>query len=378
MMEFKGIRKEYEVIENKILDSLKRVMRNGNFILGKEVSELEERLAEYVGVKHCVTCANGTDGLILALMAIGIKAGDFVLVPAFSYVATASCVSLLGATPVFVDVDKSTYNISPESLKDAIIECKKKDIHCKAIITVDLFGLPADYEKIELIAQSENLIIIEDGAQGFGGNINGNRACSFGNISVTSFFPAKPFGAYGDGGAIFTDDDEYAERIWSLRSHGRSPKDKYDNSILGFNSRLDTLQAVILLEKFDLFTEQELKKTDEIALKYSRELSDLVKVPTVPEGMFSSWAQYTIALKNKQERDRLKDALAQQKIPTMIYYNKPLHKQKALENALSVVCLDNSNMVADIVLSLPIHPFMSDEEVLYVIKTIRGFFETDF
>ena len=372
-MEFKGLKKEYELLEDKILSSLRDVMRSGNFILGKEVLALENKLAEYVGVRHCISCANATDGLILALMAAGITKEDYVLVPAFSYIASASCVSILGATPVFVDIDIDTYNISPESLRLALSACEQKGLKCKALITVDLFGLPADYTEIRKIAKNHDLIVIEDGAQGFGGSVQEKRACSFGDVSVTSFFPVKPLGAYGDGGAIFTDNDNYADLLWSLRSHGRTRENKYDNAIIGFNSRLDTIQAAILLEKLDLFSNYELNRINEIAKQYSKELCDYVKVPIVPEGMFSSWAQYTIALENVELRAKMIEELKRLSIPTMVYYGKPLHKQIALGDALIVVDLSNSEKASNTVLSLPIHPFMEDYEVEKVVQAVRFF-----
>lgn len=375
-MEFKGLKKEYELLEDKILASLKNVMRRGSFILGEEVVLLEDKLAKYVGVKHCISCANATDGLIMALMAIGVSSGDYVLVPAFSYIASASCVSILGATPVFVDIDIDTYNISPESLKKVLEICRQRNINCKALITVDLFGLPANYEEICSIARENDILLIEDGAQGFGGELKGKHTCSFGDISVTSFFPVKPLGAYGDGGAVFTDDDQLAEVLWSLRSHGRTRKDKYDNSIIGFNSRLDTLQAAILLEKFDLFSTYELRRINEIADEYSKKLCNYVRTPIIPEGMYSSWAQYTIALNSKEERDGIKMALKEKGIPTMIYYDKPLHKQKALKHSLRLVELSNSELAAATVLSLPIHPFMEDSDVRDVISAVKFLVDT--
>ena len=374
-MEFKGLKKEYEILEENILAGLKKVMRNGRFILGEEVRTLESKLAEYVGVKHCISCANATDGLILALMAIGVSRGDYVIVPAFSYIASASCISILGATPVFVDIDIDTYNISADSLRKVLYKCSQNNIKCKALISVDLYGLPANYDEICRIARENHIFLIEDGAQGFGGQLNGKYACSFGDISVTSFFPAKPFGAYGDGGAIFTNNDEWAELIWSLRSHGRKREDKYDNWTIGFNSRLDTMQATILLEKFNLFSTYELKRSNEIAQKYSKYLSNFVRTPIVPEGMRSSWAQYTIALNSKEERVRIKSALNSIGVPTMIYYEKPLNKQMALKNALKMVELKNSECAASTVLSLPMHPFMEDNEVEFVVNAIGDFFQ---
>ena len=268
LVQFRDLKKQYIALKNEIDNAVFDVINSTNFIIGKQVSELEEELASYVGRKHCISCANGTDALVLALIVMGVKKGDAVFVPDFTYIATASSVSFVGATPIFVDIDLDTYNMSDESLEVAIKRVKDNgELIPKAIIPVDLFGLPADYDKILKIAKTYDLKVIEDAAQGFGGRINSKIACSFGDISCTSFFPAKPLGCYGDGGAIFTDDDEENARLRSLRAQGKSPIDKYDNREIGMNSRLDTIQAAILLPKFKAFVDYELDAVNNNGVK---------------------------------------------------------------------------------------------------------------
>nr|MBP7369111.1 DegT/DnrJ/EryC1/StrS aminotransferase family protein [Paludibacteraceae bacterium]MBP8967431.1 DegT/DnrJ/EryC1/StrS aminotransferase family protein [Paludibacteraceae bacterium] len=328
-MEFRDLKKQYKVLKNDIDQAMLEVSASGAFIMGKPVKEIEQQLAEYVGVKHCVSCANGTDALTLALKTWGIKAGDAVFVPDFTFFASAEVVSLEGATPVFVDVDADTFNISPASLERSIEKTiQQGKLRPKVIITVDLFGLPADYSAIRKIADKYHLLILEDGAQGFGGEINGKKACSFGDISTTSFFPAKPLGCYGDGGAVFTDNDEWASLMDSLRVHGKGSF-KYDNVRIGMNSRLDTLQAAILKVKFDAFKRYELNDINKVADFYTEKLKDLVKTPFIPKGYLSSWAQYTIQLQDEKQRDGLQAYLKEQGIPTMVYYPKPMHEQTA-------------------------------------------------
>lgn len=373
-MEFKGLKREYELIGAEITDHIQKVIASGNFISGDDVVQLESKLADYVGVRHCISCANATDGLILALMAIGLSHGDVVFVPDFSYIASASSVSILGGTPVFVDIQKDTFNMSPVSLEDAIRGAIEANYKCKAIIAVDLFGLPADYMEIRKIADRYNLPIIEDGAQGFGGKFENQRACSFGDIGVTSFFPAKPLGAYGDGGAIFTDNDILADKIWSLRNHGRSKSDKYYSTCIGFNSRLDTIQAAVLLEKFKIFDDMELTAVNRVADLYISGLSNIVETPKVPARFYSSWAQYTIMLRSSHERSLLKEYLFSRNIPSCIYYDRPLHMQPALKNAKVIVDLKWSQYASERVLSLPIHAFMKKEELGLVINTVKSFF----
>lgn len=373
-MQFRDLKKQYEVLKDKIDSATIRVMTDANFISGKQVTELEELLAEYVGVKHCITCANGTDALSLVLEAWNIGSGDAVFVPDFTFFASGETVVFEGATPIFVDILEDSFNMDPYSLEEAIRVVKEEGkLTPKAVVTVDLFGQPADYDRIIPIVKANNLLLLEDGAQGFGGNIRGKRACSFGDIATTSFFPAKPLGCYGDGGAIFTDNDEWAALIRSLRIHGKG-SDKYDNIRIGMNSRLDTIQAAILQVKLDAFNEYELDDVNKVAKRYSEELSSIVKIPSVPEGFLSSWAQYSILLKHKAERDSLQAYLKEQAIPTMIYYPKPMHEQKAFAD-MDIVKTDLSvtNSICDRVLGLPIHPYMTEEDQNIVIERIKSF-----
>jgi len=328
-------------------------------------------LADYVGVKHCVTCANGTDALSLAMMAWGIKEGDAVFVPDFTFFSSGEIVSLCGATPVFVDVDMDTYNISLKSLENAIKKViEEGNLQPKVVIGVDLFGLPADFEGVRKIADKYDLLVLEDGAQGFGGEINGKRACSFGDISTTSFFPAKPLGCYGDGGAVFTNDDRIAELLESIRVHGKGEM-KYDNVRIGLNSRLDTMQAAILSIKLETFKEYEVVDVNKVADKYTELLEGVVKTPIVPENFYSSWAQYTIQLNNNEVRDGLQSALKEAGIPSMVYYPKPMHKQEAfgLDDNYDFDC-SNTEKLCDTVLSLPMHPYLKEEEAEQVANII--------
>ena len=303
-MQFRDLKKQYKHLEKDILEGVKSVMQDGNFILGRQVDELEERLATYVGVKHCISCANGTDALQLVLMAWGIGPGDAVFTSDFTFFASAGTASIVGATPVFVDIDLGTFNLCPDSLERMIDKVKQEGkLQPKVIVTVDLFGQPADYDRIEEIARKHGLLILEDGAQGFGGNIRGKRVGAFGDAATTSFFPAKPLGCYGDGGAIFTNDSELDALLRSLRAQGRSPEDKYDNRLIGMNSRLDTLQAAVLLPKLKAFHEYELDAVNQVAAWYTEELEGKVVTPKVLPGYLSSWAQYTIRLKDRSQRD---------------------------------------------------------------------------
>src|SRR5690554_3188929 len=370
-MEFRDLKAQYKRYKNEIDSAIQNVVSSSRFIGGNQVRELERRLADYVGVKHCISCANGTDAMSLVLMAWDIKKGDAVFVPDFTFFATGEVVSLRGATPVFVDVDRDAFNIDPEKLEKTIKRVKEEGkLNPRAIIPVDLFGLPADYEKIEEIARKHNLLILEDGAQGFGGSINGKKACSFGDAAATSFFPAKPLGCYGDGGAVFTDDDQLAELINSYKVHGKG-NNKYDNIRIGINSRLDAIQAAILNVKLTAFIEHELKDVNRIADMYNERLEEIVETPNIPEGYVSSFAQYTIKLKNKEERDNLKAELEKHNIPAMIYYVKPMHKQKAFSDLdFNVKDFEVSNELYDVVLSLPMHPYLKEEDLLRITNTI--------
>lgn len=371
-MQFRDLGAQYKALKPEIDAGIQAVIDSTSFILGSPVTELENKLAEYVGRKHCVACANGTEALQLALMAWDIGPGDAVFTSDFTYFASAGCASIIGATPVLVDIDLATFNMSPEALEAAIkrviAEGKLKP---KAIIPVDLFGLPADYTKILPIAEKYGLKVLEDAAQGFGGRINGKIACSFGDTSATSFFPAKPLGCYGDGGAIFTDDDAIDARLRSLRAGGKSPTDKYDNREIGMNSRLDTLQAAILLPKFKAFVDYELDAVNKVAKWYTERLQDKFVTPITPEGFLSSWAQYTILLDNRQERDAMQKHLKDKGIPSMVYYPRGLHQQAAyawmnLPDELYPHTIEATNRV----LSLPMHPYMTEEVVEQIANAL--------
>ena len=377
-MQFRDLAKQYQVLKADIDNAMLSVAADAHYIMGPQVKELESELAEYVGVKYCLTCANGTDALTLALKVWGIGKGDAVFVPDFTFFASAEVVALEGATPVFVDVDDTTFNIDVNSLEAAIKNTiSEGQLTPKVIVAVDLYGLPANYPAIRKLAEQYNLLILEDGAQGFGGSIDGRKACSFGDISTTSFFPAKPLGCYGDGGAVFTDNDEWAQLINSYRVHGKGT-DKYDNVRIGMNSRLDTLQAAILQVKLRAF-DKEVEQVNEAARKYTELLKDHVKTPVIPAGFGSSWAQYTIQLPPvgtdpvSARRDRLQAALKEAGIPSMVYYPKPMHQQTAFANIQSskdnVQCPTASRLCAT-VLSLPMHPYLDSSTIEQICSTL--------
>lgn len=371
-MQFRDLKQQYQMLKKDIDAAMIEVATNCNFINGQQVKELEKELSDYVGVKHCVTCGNGTDALTMAMMAWGIGDGDAVFVPDFTFFSSGEIVSHAGATPVFVDVDMDTFNISAASLEEAVKKTLKKGkVKPKAVVAVDLFGLPADFSKIRKIADKYNLLVLEDGAQGFGGSIDGKKACSFGDISTTSFFPAKPLGCYGDGGAVFTDDDETAALLESIRVHGKGEM-KYDNVRIGLNSRLDTIQAAILSVKLRAFEQYELTDINKAADKYTEMLSGTVKTPVVPAGFYSSWAQYTIQLEDRETRDRLQASLKKEGIPSMVYYPKPMHKQEAFRcNDYDDNDFHNTMKLCDTVLSLPMHPYLKDEDIEQVVQVIK-------
>lgn len=371
-MEFRGLHRQYEALKPAIDQAVLSTVAEGRYIMGPAVRELEQQLAAYVGVAHCLTCANGTDALTLALKAWGIGPGDAVFVPDFTFFSSAEVVSLEGATPVLVDVDPSTYNIDPDRLEQAIEAVMAEGrLAPKVIVAVDLFGLPANYPALRAIADRYHLWILEDGAQGFGGTIQGQRACSFGDISTTSFFPAKPLGCYGDGGAVFTDNDQWAALIASYRVHGKGT-DKYDNVRVGMNSRLDTLQAAVLQVKLRAFQEVEWTQVNAVAASYTAQLQAYVRTPFVPEGYSSSWAQYTIQLPDRAVRDALQRRLKEAGIPSMVYYPKPMHAQSVFSRPQGAVAMDCpcASVLPDRVLSLPMHPYLTEEEVMRVCEII--------
>lgn len=375
-MQFRDLKKQYEVLKEEIDGQIQGVLNSANFISGSQVKELESQLANYVRMKHCITCANGTDALTIALMVWNIGKGDVVFVPDFTFFSSGEVVSFVGATPVFVDVDEKTFNIDSEKLEEKIKEVLAKgELEPKAIVAVDLFGQPADYEKIREIASKYHLMILEDAAQGFGGKIGEKRACSFGDIATTSFFPAKPLGCYGDGGAIFTDNDEWAFLIRSYCVHGKGST-KYDNVRIGMNSRLDTLQAAILLVKLEAFERAELEAVNRIAERYTIGLQEYVKVPVVRPGYKCSWAQYTIQLESEEKRDGLQRHLKEREIPSMVYYMKPMHRQKAFENAYLENDYPVTERLSRTVLSIPMHPYLTEEMQEEIIMEIKNYLTT--
>ena len=373
-MEFRDLKTQYQTYKSEIDHAIQNVLTNANFIGGNEVKELEQQLSEYVGVKHCVTCANGTEAMTLVLMAWGIKEGDAIFLPNFTFFSTGEVVSFSGATPIFVDVDRDTFNLDIAKLEEAIIKTiEEGKLTPKVIIPVDLFGLPANYPEIQKVADKYNLSVLEDGAQGFGGVIEGKRACSFGNAATTSFFPAKPLGCYGDGGAIFTNDDNLADLLNSLKVHGKG-SNKYDNVRIGVNSRLDTIQAAILKVKLEAFIKHEVEDVNRVARFYNEKLKGVVETPFIPEGFSSSFAQYTIKLKSNEERNNLQAKLKEENIPSMIYYVKPMHEQEAFSDLeYDHKEFQITNELSETVLSLPMHPYLTEQEVEQVCNVIKEF-----
>lgn len=370
-MQFRDLAKQYEVLKKDIDQAMMSVAQQSRYIMGPQVKELEQQLADYVGVKHCLSCANGTDALTLALKAWAIGAGDAVFVPDFTFFSSAEVVALEGATPIFVDVCADTYNIDTKSLKKAIeLTLAEGKLKPRVVVAVDLFGLPANYPEVKAVARKYGLLILEDGAQGFGGTINGQKDCSFGDISTTSFFPAKPLGCYGDGGAVFTDNDEWAELINSYRVHGKGT-DKYDNVRIGMNSRLDTLQAAILQVKLRAF-DNEVERVNEAAAHYTRLLENHVVTPVIPEGFRSSWAQYTIRLNSEEQRNSIQQALKEAGIPSMVYYPKTMHQQTAFAQTAQPTDCDSyvARRLCATVLSLPMHPYIETSEIENICSTL--------
>jgi dTDP-4-amino-4,6-dideoxygalactose transaminase len=363
-MPFVDLQAQRARLGTRIDEAIARVLDHGIFILGPEVKTLEGQLADYCGARHAVGCANGTDALVMALMARGVGPGDAVYVPSFTFASTAEAVALVGATPVFVDVDE-TFNMAPASLVDALDATE--GLRPVAVIPVDLFGLLADYEAIGKIADQHALWVLADAAQSFGASRDGRRAGSFGDIATTSFFPAKPLGCYGDGGAIFTDDDETAAVLRSIRVHGKG-SDKYDNVRIGTNGRLDTLQAAILIEKLAILPD-EIEARQRVADRYSKGLADIVRIPATGAGQTSAWAQYTVQV---DDRDGVAAMLKAAGVPTAVYYPKPLHRQTAYRGyPVAPGGLPVSDALAERVLSLPMHPYLDEASQDRVIAAVR-------
>lgn len=369
-MQFIDLGAQRERISDKLKTAIDNVVTDGRYILGPQVAQFEQELANYVGVKHVIACANGTDALMLPLMAYGIGPGDAVFCPSFTFAATAEVVALRQAEPVFVEIDPDTYNIDPESLEAAIqMVIAEGRLKPRAIIPVDLFGLAADYQAILAIADRYGLAVIEDAAQSVGGTRGNSKCGSFGHVGSTSFYPAKPLGCYGDGGAMFTNDDALADTLRSLAFHGKG-ETQYDNVRIGINSRLDTLQAAILIEKLAIL-EDEMEKRQQVALRYNNGLRGTVKVPEIIDGSRSAWAQYAI---ETPRRDELKAHLQQAGIPSVIYYVKPLHLQPAYSQyQSSPTGMAISEELPSRILCLPMHPYLSNEDQDRIIATIKEF-----
>lgn len=370
-MQFIDLARQQFGIRERIDAKIANVLDHGKYIMGPEVKELETKLAAFCGVNHCISCANGTDALVLAMMALELGPGDAVIVPSFTFAATAEAPCLVGATPVFAEIDPTTYNMDPASLVRCIRASLDAGLTPKAVITVDLFGLPADYADLTKIAQAEGLKLICDSAQGWGGTINNKMTGSFGDIATTSFFPAKPLGCYGDGGALFTNDAEMAKLLDSLRIHGKG-SEKYDNVRIGTNSRLDTIQAAILLEKLAIYS-AEIDARNQVADRYTAALHNHFRTPHVPDGYRSIWAQYTLRAENEAERAnaiaRLKDA----GIPSVVYYPRPLHTQSAYTAfPIDPDGLALSENIATRVFSLPMHPYLTQSDQDLVISVLTA------
>jgi dTDP-4-amino-4,6-dideoxygalactose transaminase len=351
-------------------EAVARVLAHCQFINGPEVTQLEAQLAAFSGAKHVVTCASGTDALLMVLMAKGLGRGDAVLCPSFTFCATGEAVALTGATPVFVDVDEATFNIDAASLKRGIASARKLGLKPRAVIPVDLFGQSADHDAVAAVAEAEGLFVLDDAAQGFGASYKGRRLGTFGLATATSFFPAKPLGCFGDGGAIFTNDAQLAETLKSIRVHGQGG-DKYDNIRLGLTARLDTMQAAILIEKLKIF-EDEIAARNKVADRYARALGNLVTVPRLADGCTSVWAQYTIRLPKGVNRDAFAAALKAQGVPTAIYYPKSMHQQTAYrEFPVADGGLPVSEQLSDEVIALPMHAYLDEPTQDRIITAVR-------
>ncbi len=365
---FIDLKAQQAPIRQRIEARLRAVLDHGKYIMGPEVAELEESLAAYTGAREVITCSSGTDALWLPLLALEIGAGDAVFVPSYTFTATAEAVALCGATPVFVDVDPDQFNMDAASLKDAIATVVTAGkLTPKAVIPVDLFGIPAPYDALAPVARAHGLSVIADAAQSFGGAIGGQRVGTLAGITATSFFPAKPLGCYGDGGAIFTADPEFAEIIRSIRIHGRGGQGKYDNVRVGTNARLDTMQAAVLLEKLSIF-DSELAARQRIAEAYAAGLGDVVTPPAVPAGVTSAWAQYTI---KTDRREALAQGLKEKGVPTQIYYPKPLHVQAPYKDApIPAGGLPVTEALSKTLISLPMHPYLTSDVQDRIIQAV--------
>ena len=356
-------------IGTDIKNAIDKVLAHGKYIMGPEVKELETVLSDFCGVKHTISCSSGTDALVMTLMALGVKAGDAVFVPSFTFAATAEAVAFIGASPIFVDVNEDDYNISLTSLADAYTVAKAKGLNAVGIIAVDLFGLPADYGALNIFAKDNGLWVMDDGAQSMGAEYKGTNIGQMGIAATTSFFPAKPLGCYGDGGAIFTNDDALADILRSIRVHGKGT-DKYDNVRLGVNGRLDTIQAAILLEKQKIFAD-EIESRNRIAAYYNAGLKDVLVTPVIEPSRKSAWAQYTLQAPNAKARTSIQASLKDAGVPTAVYYPLPLHQQTCYKSYPAAKDMGICEALSQKVFSLPMHPYLSSDTQDYIIDAVK-------
>lgn len=374
MLPFIDLKAQFRDIQQEVEAAVLKVLRDGQYIMGPQIAELEAELAHFTGSRHCISCASGTDALVMALMAKGVGPGDAVLAPPFTFVATAEAIATVGATPVFVDVDPATFNMDPDRLEEAVERVKEQSrLNPKGVIAVDLFGLPADYERINALAQRSGLFVIEDAAQSFGARSGNSRACALAEIGCTSFFPAKPLGCYGDGGAIFVDDDGLDAVLRSIRVHGQGAE-KYDNVRLGITGRLDTVQAAVLLVKLKRL-EGEIEARQRVAAAYDSAIRGAgvpLATPRVPGGMVSAWAQYSVVARSPAEREAMMLALKAAGVPTMIYYPRPLHLQQVFAGlGYQPGDFPVSEDLASRIFSLPMHPYVDEATIGRVVEALR-------
>ena len=361
---------QYQQNKSNIDKAISRVMSHGAFIMGPEIKELESKLADYIGVKHALSCSSGTDALLLPLMSLNLKKNDAIFTTPFTFFASAESISLAGATPVFVDIDPVTFNLDPKDLEAKIQQVNEEGVLTpRAVIPVDLFGLAANYSEITNIASTHNLFLLEDAAQAFGADYHDKKACSFGNAAATSFYPAKPLGCYGDGGAVFTNDTSLYEELVSLRVHGQALSgDKYDNVRIGLNARMDTIQAAVLLEKLKIY-DFEIERRNDVASSYAKHLSGSIKTPTIPKGQGSVWAQYSIQV---EDREKLKTDLAEKNIPTAVFYPIPIHLSSAYSHlGYEVGDFPVSEAISKKIISLPMHPYMSESTIVMICSAVN-------
>lgn len=368
-MEFNNLKRQYKILKKEIDEHIAEIMADARFLNGEEIKELEKKLADYVGTKYCVSCGSGTDALMLSFLVYGVGEGDAIFCPDMTYIASVDPGCIIGASPVFVDIDSKTYNMDPRKLEEAILKVKKEGkLKAKAVVAVDFLGNPAALDEISEICKKHDVILIEDAAQSFGSTYKGKKCGAFGDIACTSFFPTKPLGCYGDGGAIFTNDEEIVKLLESYKAHGKG-KEKYDNIRIGIGSRINTIQAAVLLHKFDLF-DKELETRQNIAKKYDDSLKDIFEIQELEEGAKSAYAQYAVLARNNEERNYIIEKLKENEIPAMIYYPKGMHKMKVFEE-FSEGDFTNSDRYADCNICIPFSPYLREDEQELVIETIR-------